>query len=62
MSRKPKEGGKEEEAPTVVRGPRGPAGRGLTGGLTDSGGLRSRRAERSGAGRRSERSHGFGWV
>lgn len=51
MSRKPKEGGKEEQEPTVVSGTGGPAGRGLTGGLTDSGGLRSRRLEWSGAAR-----------
>lgn len=51
VSRKPKQGGKEEEAPTVVSGTGGPAGRGLTGGLTDSGGLPSRGSEWSGAAR-----------
>lgn len=54
MSHKPEEGGKEEEAPGVVWGTGGPAGRGPTGGLTDGGGLRSRRAEPSGAARRAE--------
>lgn len=54
MSHKPEEGGKEEEAPGVVWGTGGPAGRGPTGGLTDGGGLRSGRAEPSGAARRAE--------